>query len=174
MGRNGDPKFSVKLYVANSGDGTVSVIDVSENEVTKTIQVGSKPIAIAVSSEWKSVYVANFLSKSISVIDTDSDVVKTTITLPGNPVHLVAGSDSMAYVIVDRDTTNFGDEYIAEIKQYANVFVDSLYIGSTCNQLKYLAYARSGFLYGAGSIYNTCFIGGGGNDSPLIVNTKTY
>ncbi|MFQ5454277.1 MAG: YncE family protein [Candidatus Zixiibacteriota bacterium] len=159
----------VKLYVANSGDGTISVIDVSENEVTKTIPVGLKPAAIAVSTERKRAYVANFMSKSVSVIDTETDAVRNTISLPGHPVHLVAG-DSMVYVIVDHDTTIGNDAYIAGVTLDEEVFVDSLYRDSRCNSMQHLAYSSTGFLYGASLIILTC-------DPPLprpfTVNTKT-
>ncbi len=170
---NGEPppEQPAKLYVANSGDGTVSVIDVSQNVVTKTIPVGQKPVAIAVSSEWKCAYVANFLSKSISVIDTETDVVKTTIALPGHPVYIVAGSDSMAYLIVDQDTTITNDAYIGGLRHAQAVFADSLYFPGACSCLRSLAYSQSGLLYTAANMDIVCDHGGGSR--PFTVNTQT-
>ncbi len=47
------------VYVANDGDGTVSVIDVATNSVTATIPVGSGPYAVAADPAAAAVYVAN-------------------------------------------------------------------------------------------------------------------
>jgi YVTN family beta-propeller protein len=51
----GDAPFALAVapgavWVANSGDGTVSRIDSVGNEVTKTIDVGHRPQGIAVGS----------------------------------------------------------------------------------------------------------------------------
>jgi YVTN family beta-propeller protein len=57
--------------------GTVSVIDLKENVVTKNIHVGLQPTAILAANGY--VYVANTNSDSISVIDGSSnEVVETT------------------------------------------------------------------------------------------------
>ncbi|WP_197040267.1 YncE family protein [Mycobacterium sp. URHB0044] len=64
-----------KVYVANSGSGTVSVISTSTNKVTKTIQVGSSPQGLAVSPDGSKVYVANSGSGTVSVISTSSDAL---------------------------------------------------------------------------------------------------
>ncbi len=64
-----------KVYVANSGSGTVSVISTSTNKVTKTIQVGSSPQGLAISPDGSKVYVANTGSGTVSVINTSSDAL---------------------------------------------------------------------------------------------------
>jgi YVTN family beta-propeller protein len=57
------------VYVDNSGDGTVSVIQTSDNTVIDTIEVGKQPFGgIAVSSDGKSVFVGNYEDGTVSVI----------------------------------------------------------------------------------------------------------
>ena len=119
---------SAKLYVSNSGDGTVSVISTIQNEVIKTISVGFSPSAITVQPDRRSAYVASSISKEISVINTDVDVIKKSIEIPGFTVHITAGSSEMAYLIVDPDTNVFNDQYIGGIELGADIFIDSLYI----------------------------------------------
>jgi len=161
-----------KLYVANSGDGTVSVINTAQNEIMKTINIGVSPSTIAVSDERRSVYVASYASKQIVVIDAETDVIKNTIVLPGSPLHLVAGSNNMAYVNIDPDLTMGSDAYVGGIKLDQNFFVDSLYFdGRFCNSLQYLAYSRSGILYGVSQIWPTCDYFR--PPQPFTVDTKT-
>jgi len=57
------------LYVANTGDNTVSIIDTSSYAVIKTPHVGSYPGSIAFTPDGSSVYVANNDSDTVSVID---------------------------------------------------------------------------------------------------------
>ena len=79
--------LSDRAYVANTSDGTVSVIDTTNNTVTKTIDVGETPLSLAASPDGSRVYVANgdyFNGNSVSVIDTDSDTAIATIPVPGN------------------------------------------------------------------------------------------
>lgn len=49
-----------KIYVANLGDNTVSVIDPEAKKVVGTINVGKLPVSVA--------YVANFRDNTVSVI----------------------------------------------------------------------------------------------------------
>ena len=48
-----------KVYVANLGSNTVSVIDTATNTVTDTVNVGSYPRGVAVNPDGKKVYVTN-------------------------------------------------------------------------------------------------------------------
>ncbi|MEZ5209822.1 Ig-like domain-containing protein [Gordonia sp. (in: high G+C Gram-positive bacteria)] len=58
------------LYVANSGNGTVSVIDTTSLRVVKTISgVGDQPHRIAVSPDGSLVYVTNYGDDTVTVIN---------------------------------------------------------------------------------------------------------
>ncbi len=73
------------VYAANSGDGTVSVIDGASNTVTATITVGGQPQGIAVNPETNRIYAAVFsgLSSTLAVIDGNSNEVVASIPDPG-------------------------------------------------------------------------------------------
>ena len=57
------------VYVANSDDGTVSVIDTSTRTVTATVPVGKHPGGVAVDPGNHTVYVPNYSDNTVSVIE---------------------------------------------------------------------------------------------------------
>ena len=78
------------LYVANSGDGTVSVIDTATNMVVATVPVGVNPQGVAVTPDGTHVYVTNIgpcavpfgpCSGTVSVIHTATNTVVKTISV---------------------------------------------------------------------------------------------
>ena len=79
-------------YVTNYSDNTVSVIDLSDFEVTNTISVGEGPYGISIAPSGDFLYVVNRLSGTVSVIDTDydgddeDDTVIATVNVGNSPV----------------------------------------------------------------------------------------
>ena len=62
--------LSRKIYVANSGDNTISVIDESnDTKIGNDIPVGKDPLGIFVDSLSGKIYVTNSGDNTISVID---------------------------------------------------------------------------------------------------------
>ena len=80
-----------RAYVANTTDGTVSVIDTSTNTVIATVEVGEEPGAIAVRGD--RVYVANYVSGTVSVIDATNNTVAATIPVGDRPVGIAPTPD---------------------------------------------------------------------------------
>ena len=81
-------------YVANQGDGTVSIIDTSNplGAVT-TVTVGSGPLAIAISGT--GAYVANQGDGTVSIIDTSNPLgAVTTVTVGLSPYAIAIASNS--------------------------------------------------------------------------------
>jgi YVTN family beta-propeller protein len=78
-----------KLYVANSGEDTVSVNNVSSPTVVGTISMpaGAQPVFVH-SAETGNMYVANYGNNTISQVNTTSDVVVGSVSLGGQPVAL--------------------------------------------------------------------------------------
>ena len=66
-----------RAYVANKGDGTVSVIDTNTNMVDDTVILPalSGPFAVAVTPDGTRLYVTNEFSDTVSVIDTATNSV---------------------------------------------------------------------------------------------------
>jgi YVTN family beta-propeller protein len=65
-----------RLYVANGGSDTVSVIDTQNNtRIGKDIPVGKNPSAIAVDEGTNTTYVANSGDDTVSIIDSEANKV---------------------------------------------------------------------------------------------------
>jgi YVTN family beta-propeller protein len=58
-----------RIFVANAGDGTVSVIDGTGDQVTSRLQVGPRPYSIAVNAATGRVYLTHTFSDDLTVID---------------------------------------------------------------------------------------------------------
>jgi len=87
------------VYVANYSSNTVSVINITNNQVVKTIAVGTNPFAVAVDQAGKFAYVTNYDSSSVSVISTSTNAVLATIAVGSKPDGIVlAQSGKTAYV----------------------------------------------------------------------------
>lgn len=61
------------VYVTNYADDTVSVVSLSDWEVTETISVGDGPFGISITPSGDFLYVVNELDGTVSVIYTDHD-----------------------------------------------------------------------------------------------------
>ncbi len=86
-------------YVADQGDGTVSVIDVASGTVTSTIPVrpsglvsvlGSDPKGVAFAPDGRTGYVVddvpNYTTGYVAAIDVASGTVRATIAVGASPV----------------------------------------------------------------------------------------
>jgi YVTN family beta-propeller protein len=103
-----------RLYVANSGSGTVSVINtatyklVDTNPSTSTIdsiKVGSSPTAVAIAPDGSRVYVTNRGANTVSAIDTKTNTMTNTIAVGPQPSSVKISPDgSLAYVANGNDT----------------------------------------------------------------------
>jgi serine/threonine protein kinase, bacterial len=74
------------VYVANRGDGTVSVIDGSTRAVTATVPVGFNPEGAAVDPGTHAVYVPNNGDGTVSIIDGSTHTVTATVPVGKYPV----------------------------------------------------------------------------------------
>jgi YVTN family beta-propeller protein len=81
------------LWIANTGDGTVSRVDPVKHRIVQTIKVGSAPESIAV---WgKDVWVANSGDGTVSRINVDINEVAQQISVGNLPIAIAAGSSGV-------------------------------------------------------------------------------
>ncbi len=73
-----------QIYVGNSKDNTVSVIDSSTNKVIKTISVPDNPEGMAISLNDKIVYVGSASTSSVSLINTNTKGIEYSLDVGGN------------------------------------------------------------------------------------------
>ncbi len=96
----GPVTFASELYVANAGDGTVSVIDPTTPVPVPPIPVDAQPSGLATSPDGKLLYVANSGSDNLTVIDTSTRATVATVPVGRAPSAVVA--DGRRIWVADR------------------------------------------------------------------------
>jgi YVTN family beta-propeller protein len=86
-----------KIYVANYGSDTVSIIDSNSGNLTNVF-VGAGPKSITINENTNKIYVSNSKSNSVSVIDGTSNKKIKDISVGIEPVHLVTDNANKIYV----------------------------------------------------------------------------
>lgn len=88
------------VYVTNSSDNTVSVIDTSTNQVSLiTHSSFNKPSGIAITPDGSLVFVGNLTNTLVSIIDTTTNTVTETVDLGMNSRGIAISPDgTLAYV----------------------------------------------------------------------------
>ena len=121
---------AARMYVANSGNATVGVIDATTNVLTDSIPVGNNPVALAELPGGNKVYCANQGSNSVSVISTADKLVLTTIPVGNMPSFAVA-NDTGAFVFV----ANSGSNTVSVIDTATDTVTTTLTVGAAPNFL---------------------------------------
>jgi YVTN family beta-propeller protein len=131
-----------KIYVANSGSNSISVIDTSVNRVINTIEnFGYAPEELAWSWDDNALYVTNPHSNNVSVIDVISDVVIDRINVGKNPTGIVAdknrqklyvaNTDSLTISVIDMNTLTVENTLtVSASPRYLALCDDRLYVGN--------------------------------------------
>ena len=109
------------MYVANYGNGTVSAIATFTGGVTKTISVGSQPVAMAGTPDAQKLYVANRGSDNVTSINMVDRTVNPPISVGSAPSWVVARSDSARVYVL-----NSGDGSVSTINTTSDTVVGSL------------------------------------------------
>ncbi len=94
--------------MANSAGNSVSVIDLSNNSVSNTIDAGDgfvskEPVAIVISSDGAQAFVANRLSNEVAIIDTQTELVVRTEKVGSKPTGLALLPDDSRLYVSNRD-----------------------------------------------------------------------
>ncbi|HEY0871770.1 MAG TPA: hypothetical protein VGD55_15325, partial [Acidothermaceae bacterium] len=123
------------LYVSDTGDNTVSVINAktcdagvvtSCTKPAPTISVGKEPRGMAIDTATDTVYVANYADRTVSVINGGTCNASVTSGCGQQPPTMTTGSSPKRGVAVDQATGEvFVDSYYADAVDEFN--------GSTCN-----------------------------------------
>ncbi len=122
-------------YVTNFGDGTVSVLDLSDLAALTdpasdlpTIDVGHAPVGVAFRPDGQYAYVVNAGQNRVSVINTDSQTVETHIRVGSEPQEIaINAAGTRAYV------TNSGDGTVSVIDLATNKQLTTVAVGEDPN-----------------------------------------
>lgn len=137
-----------RVYVADAGNGSISVIDTSLNVVANTFAVSpanvgsplpspdrvSQPIALAELPNGTKIYSANQGTNSVSSINTQDGTINRLISLSAAPVWIVANVDNTHVYVLDSADT------ISVIDATTDTIVSSVSAGSAGGNLNQLVY----------------------------------
>jgi hypothetical protein len=102
---------TAQLIVANYDGGTISVIDVSEDEygndsptfgTTYTIPVGNNPASVTVLADGSRAYTANQTDETVTIVTLSGHTVEKTLPVTGHP-----------RTVVSTQNSQFGKVYVA-------------------------------------------------------------
>jgi YVTN family beta-propeller protein len=93
-----------RVYVANNGSGTVSVLDGQKDSVVATINVGALPYVLAVSEATNRIYVSNTFSNLLTIIDGSSNATTTVKTGSADAIAVDAKAGKV-YLLGYEDTS---------------------------------------------------------------------
>jgi YVTN family beta-propeller protein len=92
-----------KILVANSGAGTISVVDVAGRTVASTLPVGAQPIGAWMGTDGRA-YVTSESDKKLSAIDLTSLTLVKTVDLPGTPGQTITAANGNEVWVAMEDT----------------------------------------------------------------------
>ena len=111
-----------RVYVANSGSATISVIDTATNRVNNTIiNLGYSPAELALSEDRQILYATNPDSDNVSVIDTVSRTVIGRISVGKRPCCIIVDQKRRKIYV-----TNTGAHTISVIDMYEDNYEQSV------------------------------------------------
>ena len=95
---------TAQLVIADYDGGTISVIDVSEDEfgndsptfgTTYTIPVGNNPASVTVLADGSRAYTANQTDQTVTIVTLTSHTVEKTVPITGHPRTVVSTQNSL-------------------------------------------------------------------------------
>lgn len=104
-----------KVYVANSGSGTVTALTFAPEPAARHIAVGGVPMGLALSADEKLLFASTRTANSVAVIDTRKDEVTRTIEIPGQPVRLRLTPDGRRLLV---SLTEAGDVAVVDTASF--------------------------------------------------------
>lgn len=82
-----------QAWTADSGSGTVSVIDLRARRQRSSVEVGGVPMGIALTPDEKTILVGTRTANQVVVVDAVTNTVKRRIGVPGQPSRVTVSPD---------------------------------------------------------------------------------
>jgi YVTN family beta-propeller protein len=103
-------------YVANSGAGSVSVIDLAARKETGQITIGGVPMGMALTADGQRLFATNRTADGVAVIDTAAAKVTRIIEIRGQPVRANLTPDERNLLVTLIDT---GELAVVDVRELA-------------------------------------------------------
>jgi gliding motility-associated-like protein len=113
-----------ELFVADYLSNSLSIIKTSSGAV-KTVEVGTTPIGVSMSSKANLVYVANFGAGTVSVVNVQTATAVATIPVGASPTGATISPDGTRVYI-----TNTGSNTVSVINTATNQVIATIPVGA--------------------------------------------
>jgi YVTN family beta-propeller protein len=115
----------VRIYITNSADSTVDVVDSASNRVVQTIQGIELPHGVVFSPDGSRVYISNESESVVDVVDSDGGRILEKVPLSGRPNNLSITKDGKRLLVGIREGTGSLDVIdTATLKRTKNIPVN--------------------------------------------------
>ena len=112
-----------RVYVANSGDGTVSVVDVSTLGVMDTFKGFREPWGVAVSADGASLYVADAATDEVLRVDPDDGTILARGPAGERPRGIALDEESGRLYVANTETANISVLSLLDLTPVATIGV---------------------------------------------------
>ncbi|MGN6637615.1 MAG: gliding motility-associated C-terminal domain-containing protein, partial [Mucilaginibacter sp.] len=162
------------LYVTNSNNNTLSVINTSTYQVTFVLTVGNNPYGITISPNGSKLYIANVISRTITVVNTSTLTIDATIAVGIGPVSSCISADGRWVYVTNSDSyggysshADYPPGTVSVIDASINQVVKTITVGKGPDGLAFNSYGTK--IYVANTIDNTVSVINVGNNT--VINT---
>jgi YVTN family beta-propeller protein len=106
-----------RVYVANAGSGTVSVVDGQNDSIFATVSVGALPYVLAVSEVTNRIYVSNTFRDLLTIIDGTTNTTKTVKTGSADAIAIDSKAGKVYLLGYEDSNLNVLDEASGELSK---------------------------------------------------------
>ncbi len=118
----GISKDEKKIYVTNTKEGTITIIDI-EKKTSKKITVGGKPELIHANEDRSILYISNFFENKIHILNTETDKLIHDITGLDGPEEVVLSKSGEKLYVVNFNSSQVLTYSTKSYKKLGEVFV---------------------------------------------------
>ena len=133
------PAETAVAYVANSGDGSVSVISTGSGVVSATVPVGGKPDAVAVTPDGAKAYVADLGGNTLTVFSTATNSIAGAIPVGAAPYAIAMNPDGAKLYV-----SNSASASVSVVGMAGDVVLSTIPIGTSNSVPQGLAVSPDG------------------------------
>ena len=106
-----------QVWVANRGEGTVSVLDAATRAVTGSARVGDAPSALALSADGARLYVTDVDDGTVRAVDTASHDVGPAVDVGAGPVAVAVARDGRVWVVCRTPRTSSCCDLVSPLRR---------------------------------------------------------
>src|SRR5690606_9217074 len=90
-------------YVTHPDLGKISVVDLAQRRVLRTLELGGAPFGVAIAKDGR-LFVGDWNGAHLSVVDANGTAATTTVKVGRAPAHIVLSPDETLLFVANRES----------------------------------------------------------------------